>query len=300
MNHSLPEWLSHGRGITPELRWSVNLEGSLAGLCVSRETGHTIAADDAGGLYRLNRSGAVTEVSRSFSGVRCIATADTSHAVAAVLSDRTLVWLDAGFQLAWKRSLPEDVTGLAMDPHGDYLAVSQADHRTVVYRSNRSRFAQFKTTRPLKHLLFSCQHNELIGASADGFIAKHTLQGRLLWKKDLITPIGDLSGNVAADLLLVAAYAHGVQIIDGFGEGTGTFVMSGTPFLVSQSVDGQQVVVATQEGRLCLMTMDGDLVWDVDVPDPVVSVSSPPGQKGLVFGFGSGRITRLVWPGLSG
>ena len=51
---SLPDWIRQGRGIGPSVRWTFPCEAPLTGLCLARETGEVLAADQIG----------------SFSGVR--------------------------------------------------------------------------------------------------------------------------------------------------------------------------------------------------------------------------------------
>lgn len=295
MTPIVPEWVAGGRGRAPRLRWSVNLEGNLTGLSVARETGHTFAADDAGGLYRFDRSGHLRQVSRSFTGVELLSWSDVGDSGAVALADRQIVWFDDRFQPRWKRELPEDVTSVAMDGFGQYLAVAQSNHRTLIFRSDRSLAAEFETVRPLEFLHFSARRNELVGASGDGFLCKHSLEGRLIWKKDLINAVGDMASNGPAELILLAAFNHGVQIVNGQGEGLGTFVLSGTPDHVAVSFQSDVVAASTQEGQICLLQLDGNLIWDAHCPTRVAFLATPPVSQGLVCGLETGRIVHLEW-----
>ena len=57
MSFYSPSWLQEGQGIPPTLRWAFSTEAPLVALDMGRESGEVLAADETGGLYRLDRRG---------------------------------------------------------------------------------------------------------------------------------------------------------------------------------------------------------------------------------------------------
>ena len=62
-NAPSPAWLQ-GRGVGPELKWSVGTDGALTALALCRESGHVIVADEVGTLSEIDRFGKISAMTR--------------------------------------------------------------------------------------------------------------------------------------------------------------------------------------------------------------------------------------------
>ena len=298
MVHSTPDWLREGwgDGSPPRSRWSFATDGPLVDLDVARETGEVLAGDETGGLYRLDRRGRIVGVSRGFRDLRGLAWSDTGRHGAAILGGETVGLFDSRLELQWRLDLHDVVTALDIDPRGNYLAVAVDGRRNAIYTAGRKRVARFTTLRPLAQLEFLLTMPELVVAAEAGLLARHRLDGREVWSETGWSNIGDLSATPDGGTVFVAAFTHGLRIVNAIGQSSGAFLVEGTPARVASTAGGQRLAVSTVERHLYWMDADGALLWTGMLPDDVVRLACDPLGRWIVCGMAAGRIVRLDWP----
>ena len=297
MDLPVPDWLSEsfGDGPPPRLRWSFTTDGPLVDFAIARETGEVLAGDETGGVYRLDRRGRVAGVSRGFRRLEGLAWNDTGERGAAVLSAESVCTFNRRLEIEWRMTLQDAVSALALDPRGNYLAVALRDRRNAIYSADRKRIGRFTTLRPLRKIEFVLTTPELIGAAESGLLVRHRLDGEELWTETGWSNIGDLCTTSDGSRILVAAYTHGVRIVDGDGQSAGAFLIEGTPARIASTASGQRLAAATVERYLYWMQADGSLLWTALLPEDVVRLACDPLGRWLICGLAGGRIFRLEW-----
>lgn len=295
MSSADPAWLSSGRGIAPQWRWSVTVDGPLVFLALARETGEVLAVDATGGLYRLDRRGRISSLTRGFHDVSALAWDDTGRFGAVVTGDSTLCVLSRQLKVEWALELQDAILALAMDPHGHYVAVSLANGQTAVYDVYKRRISQFDTVRPLSFLQFLASEATLIGAAEYGLLCAHEIKGPVIWNEKLWSNVGDLCATGDGAAIYLAGFNYGIQTFDGDGNIHGSYMVEGTPNHVATTFVPKRLVVTTLEGSIYWLDADGEMLWATDLPEEICLVCCDPLGIGIVCGFSSGRIVRLDW-----
>ncbi len=293
MTSGLPDWLMQARGERPLQRWSFTTDARLSDMRYARETGEVLAADDSGGLYLLDRRGQVAALTRTGHQFRFIAFADTGTAGAVIVDDRQVAWLDRHLQFVWKRSLPDEAIGLAMDPYGTHVIIALASGHNVIYNTDKKKLLDFESLRPLRYLQWTAATAGFLAAADYGFFAKYSLYGDLDWSERLWSTVSDLSVTGDGELVALAGLAHGVQVFDSQGAAQGSFVLDGTASLVATSYNRRRIVAATLERHITLLDTEGSMRWLVQPPDDVIRLQMSPLGDSVIIGFADGRITRL-------
>ena len=277
------------------MRWSFATDAPLVGLQFGRESGETLAADESGGLYLLDRQGQITALTRGFHGVLSIAWSDSGNGGAVLLEDRKVCRLTPRLTVDWSRELPDSPLAVAVDPFGNNIAVSMADAATIVLDWKKNLTCEFSTIRPLKFLRFVSTDRKLIGAAEYGLLCCHDFSGNELWNEKIWTNIGDLSITGKADTVLMAGFNHGIQVFDADGGQCGAYMVEGAPNRVSTTFTRERVAATTIEHYLYWMDSDGELLWATEADEDFVGLHSDPLGNGLVCGLRSGRICRLTF-----
>jgi hypothetical protein len=288
-------WLQTGQGQPPRERWTLTTEAPLTGLKHSRESGQTVAADQSGGVYRIDRNGKLASVTRGFIALNHIATDDVGRRAAVVDHDTRLSLFDERLRVAWSLELPDAVTALDVEPHGRYLAVALANGKNVVYDANHSRVFHFETQRPLRHVRFLALKPALVAAAEYGLLCESDFSGEIVWTSKLPLNVGDVTCTGDGGRISVAAFSQGVRHINDSGEPDGSYLLEGTPNRVSTSIVPFRLAVTTLEGHLYWLDDNGDMVWAAGLPEDVFAVHTEPLGNGLICGFQSGRIVSLAW-----
>jgi hypothetical protein len=287
-------WLSSGRGNAPRVAWSFGTDGLLAGFSRSRETGEALVADDAGGLYLLDRNGRIVSMSRGFHGPSHVAWSDGGLGVAVVDGARLCV-VDRKLTQVWAIDHPLELLAVAITAYGNHVAAALGDGSTIVLDRSGNRVARFTTARPLNHLAFVVAEPHLVGASNYGLIGRWRVDGARQWEENALTNTGDVDVTGDGSRIAVAAYNRGVQLYRGGGRSAGSLALEGTPERVSLSYEAKFVATSTVEGHLYWVTLAGDLRWAASVPEPVTHLVAHPLGNGLTVAFESGRVVQLDW-----
>ncbi|MGD9855884.1 MAG: hypothetical protein AB7U20_13140, partial [Planctomycetaceae bacterium] len=134
---STPDWVRQGRGIGPSVRWRFTTEAPLTGLQLARETGEVLVGDEIGSLYRIDRRGEYSAVTRIRAAIQEIAFSDDGQFAAALAADTQVHRFNRQLQTVWRLDLPEQCLQVAIDPYGQYIAVSLADGGNLVFDAQK-------------------------------------------------------------------------------------------------------------------------------------------------------------------
>ncbi len=291
------DWLKQGEGRRPRLSWSLATEAPLVGLQLAKETGELLAADAAGGLYHIDRTGKLVNLTHGPSGIRAVAWSDTGNGGIALVGDEKLYWFNRRLLLQGWLEHSEPALGLALESHGHYAAVSLADGSTILYDANRKRLRRFTTTVPLIALEFLVSRPALVGVAEHGLLCCQAFNGEQEWKQPLWTSVGDLAVTGDGGTILLACFSQGIQCYEGNGRQVGSYQLDGTVSRVSIGFRPGHIAATTMERQFYYLTADGQVEFQAPLPDVACRVVCDPIGKGVVIGLTAGKIVRLDWGG---
>jgi hypothetical protein len=264
-------------------------------LCLARETGEVLAADQIGSLYRIDRRGDYSAVTRVREPIREIAISDDGQFAVGLVGPAHVHRFDRQLQTVWRLDLPEECLQVAIDPYGAYIAVSLADGGNLLYDAEKRRVAGFTTIRPLRHLRFLTTEAALVGSAEHGLLCCHAITGDELWQQKLWSNVGQLTTTGDGELLYIAGFSHGVQTFDTGGAPVGSYIVDGTVHRIATSYDPHRLIAATIEKHLYWLDADGEMLWASITPEGVVRLSCEPLGEWAVCGFANGEVLCLDW-----
>ena len=288
-------WLKHGEGDAPRLSWSLSTDAPLVALELARETGEVLAADAIGGLYHIDRSGKIANLTHGPSPIRGIAWSDTGTGGIALVGDEKLYWFNQKLVFQGWLEHSEPIVGLALEAHGNYAAVSLSSATIIIYDSNRKVVRRFGSLQPLIALEFLVHRPALVGVAEYGLLCAHAFTGEEDWRQQLWTNVGDMSVTGDGQTILLACYSHGIQCHDSEGRQVGSYQVGGTVSCVSTSFIPGHIAAATIERHFYYIEADGQVDFQATLPDDACRVICDPFGKGVVVGLASGQIMRLDW-----
>lgn len=289
-----PDWL-RGKGRKPRWHWSFRPDAPLARFAVARETGAVICLDEAGHLYRIDRSGALGSINRLRDELLEIAWADTGTLGAAIVGDRGLMALSGDLKVLWSITLPDEILSIAVDSHGHYICATLADGGTLVFSSLKKKVCSFETIRPLAHVRFLTSEPVLMAAAEHGLLCCYTLGGEKLWDEQVLSNCGSLSISGDGTRLMMASFSHGIQVFDDVGESVGAYMIDGTVSMASTSFSGDKVAACTLERDCYWIDEDGEPLWMTALPEDAVDIGIDPLGDWLTIGLPETGVCKFGW-----
>jgi hypothetical protein len=290
-----PSWLSEGQGIPPTVRWVFATEAPLVALDMGLESGEVLAADETGGLYRLDRRGQLLTLSRGLRGVRAVAWSAANAAGAVIAGERKVFRLNGQLEAEWSVALPEAALGIALTPFGRQTAISLANGGNLVLGEQSEQLSTFETMRPMKWIQFLASDTVLVGAADYGQVCAYQLNGEQLWNEKCFTSLGEMYAAADGETILLAAFNQGIQSLGSDGSTGDSFLIEGTVSRVCCSINADRIAAATLERQLYWLDSDGQLLWATEVDEEIVRVICDPLGEWLLCGLRSGHIVRLDW-----
>lgn len=291
------DWVRSGAGQRPTLAWTFATEAPLVALKLARESGEVLAADQAGGLYLLDRQGRVVVESRAPAPVRAIGWSDTGSGGIALVEGERVGWFNRKLAFEGWAEHTDPVLGIALEAHGHVAAVSLNSCVTLVYDANRRQLRRFTSMQPLATLEFLMHRPALVAVTEYGLLTCHELSGEQLWQTQLWANVGDISVSADGRAILLASYAHGIQRYDEQGTQVGSYQVGGTVSRLSRGLVSGRIAAATMERSFYFLREQGEVCWQSAVPDDVCRLACDPLKYAAVCGFQSGQIVRLEWEG---
>ncbi|MEZ6132357.1 MAG: hypothetical protein R3C59_27150 [Planctomycetaceae bacterium] len=249
-----------------------------------------------GFLIKLSLSGTQQKRERGFDGLRHVAWSDAGRFGAAAMDGGRLVFFDDKLKIRWKVEFTGDVLALAISPFGSHIAVSTEAGRTYIVTSDRKEIGRFETPQALQHLQFLHDRPQLIGAAEFGHLCCHRLNGREEWNVRILNNVGDMSTTGCGTRILLAAFNHGIQVLDETGHQQGSCLIDGVPSRIAAAANRRRMGTITLESRVYWLNFDGDVLWGADLSaDPPISLAVGPLADRLFLATQSGRLLQLVW-----
>jgi hypothetical protein len=263
--------------------WSQTLQAAPRGLSLAREKGWLLAWDDNQWIYLLNHAGQPQGQSRQGSAVAAACCADNGSAIVAVGSLGQVWWLAPDLTLRWERSLPARPVTAAIDPFGQYLAVSDVRGGLRIIDCYGRSVAEAETPRPLHHLTFVSSAPYLIGAADFGLVACLNMKGGWVWRDGLVIHVGSLAVTGTGDQVLISCFTEGLQRYSLAGGKLVPFSTVEPWRLVAASFEGQRILVGGMTRRLHLLDGAGKTVRSCGVDAPPAALALDPlGYVGYV------------------
>ncbi len=263
--------------------WSQPLQGTPRGLALAREKGWLLAWDDNQWLYLFNQTGQPQGQSRQATPIAAACCADNGSAVAAVGSLGQLWWLAPDLTVRWERSLPARPVSAAVDPFGQYLAVSDVRGGFRIFDCYGRPVVETQSPRPFQHLAFVPAAAYLIGSADFGLVACLTLKGDWVWRDGLVIHVGSLAVTGTGDQIICACFTEGLQRYALTGGKLVPFSTVEPWRLAAVSYEGHRILVGGMSPKLHLLDAAGKTVQSFTLEaSPVALTMDSLGRVGYV------------------
>jgi hypothetical protein len=273
--------------------WSHRLLGAPRGLALAREKGWLLAWDDHRWLYLLNQAGVPQGQKQLDEMPTAACVADDGSAIAAVGAKGEVWWLAPDLTPRWQRSVPKAAVTAAIDPFGQYLAVSDSKGGLHIFDKHGQKFGEMDSSRPFHHLAFVPTAALLVGSSDFGLVGCVDLKGNWAWRDGLVIHVGSLAVTGTGDKVVFACFTEGLHRYNLTGAKLGRIPAAEACRLISMTFDGRQMLVSGLTPKLYLLDSVGKLV----VMHPLDSLAmglviSPLGNLAFLA-LQDGRVTAL-------
>ncbi len=279
---------------SPTLLWQTQLLAPPLGLSLARERNWLLAWDKGKWLYLFNQAGK-SQAQRQFPSLLAACSADDASAYGAISRQNKVWWLAPDLMARWEKSFSAQPLAVAMDPFGQYLAVSLYNGEFLIFDRQGRQICGKKMPRSFHHLAFIPNKPLIVGCADYGLVAGVTFQGELLWRDSPVANVGSISSDGEGDPIILACYSEGLQSYDAAGKKLATLSAAGPSRLVSQSFDGNRILVAGLKDQITLLNRKGDILSREEFKKPLSGIQIDPLGKVCFAAFGEG-ICKLRLP----
>ncbi len=274
--------------------WTATFEGVVRNLALSREAGWILARDDTGWLTLLDERGK-RQAQRQASHVVAIDSADNGSAFVVGDSQGMVYWLAPDLMPRWERRVTQPVAGLAIDAHGQLLAVSDTRGELTLFSKSGRTIWTVQLPRALEHLRFGVEKPMLIGSADFGLVVALDREGQIVWQDRLVSHVGSLDVSGDLDVILLACFSDGLWKYAAKGP-TGEQLATKEPCqLLSLSYSGGVVLASGLRKRFSLLDLTGRVLGEQTLEASVTAMKMGATADYAVLGLSNGRLFFLQW-----
>lgn len=279
---------------TFEPSWSQKLSAATRGLAHARERDWVLAWDANHWMYLFDHGGHRQGQARFAGALVSAAFADDGSAVVAVGTLGEVVWLAPDLMPRWRQTLPHPCLAVAVDPFGQYAAISdRSGNLTLCNRLGQSIF-RLKTPRPLHHLAFVPGEPVLLGCADLGLVLCLDMAGTIRWRDGLFANAGALATSGDGSRILVACFSEGLQVYDLQGDKKARIAVPEPCRLAALSFTGQFIAISGMTSqRLFLLDPGGQVLGSHRLDQDIVTLALSPLCDRTVLGLADGSIVAL-------
>jgi hypothetical protein len=276
------------------------LDARLRGLAFAREKGLVLTWDEKDWLYLFSRTGVRQGQVRNAGRMTAACVADDGTAVAAVGHQGEVWWLAPDLTCRWERAVPRRASMAALDPFGQYLAVSDTGGGLHLFDRHGRDVFHVQTPRPLRHLAFIPAQPLLVGSADYGLVAGFDPTGHCVWRDGPVANTGSLAVNEDGSEIVLACYTEGMYRYDRAGKPHGRWSIGEPCRQAVLSFDGTFVLAAGMSNRLVLRDRTGqtECTHALDKPPAGIALAALAEAayvaltEGAVLGFDLGTAAR--------
>jgi WD40 repeat protein len=264
------------------LHWSQAIPAPLRGLSLARERETVLAWDGQDGLFLFNHAGVIQAQRPSPAPIAAACCAEDGSAYAIACGGTgvspaggtpMVCWLAPDLAPRWQRPLPQRATALALEPLGRCLAVANAGGTLHVMDARGRTLWQATTLRPLHYLAFVPEKPVLVGAADFGLVVCFGESGECLWRDGLVAHVGSLAVSGDGSSVLLACFSDGLCRYRTAGPELQRIPLESACHLAALSYDGDCLLTADRQNRLCLRDNKGTIRDQLDLDGPAVAAA---------------------------
>jgi hypothetical protein len=219
--------------------------------------------------------------------------ADDGSASVAIGSKGEIWWLAPDLAVRWEQVLAHRAVAVALDPFGQYLAVTDAHSRLYYFDRHARPLGKVETPRPLHHLAFVPAAPFLVGSADFGLAACYDLAGTCTWRDGLVAHIGSVTVSGDGEQIVLACFTEGLQCYTLAGKNQGRLHVGEPCRLAALSFDGRFILAAGLSNHLFLLDRKGRVLGDHLLDKPAVAVVLDALGEHAVAALSDGRVVGL-------
>jgi hypothetical protein len=240
--------------------WSQTLLAPPRGLRWARERDWLLAWDEAHWLYLFDGQGQRQAQKHLDPSLITACAADDGSAYVALTGQGEVCWLAPDLMPRWQKSLPKPGVAAALDPFGQYVAVSTQAGAVHVFNRRGQPVREANSPRPLHHLAFVPGSAALLGAAEYGLVACLDWQGEWRWRDGLVAYVGSLATSGDGELIVLACFGEGIQCYTLAGPKRRRLPGVEGCRLADVSFDGQRILATGNGNEVVLLNPSGEVL----------------------------------------
>ncbi|HLW68420.1 MAG TPA: hypothetical protein VKS79_24090 [Gemmataceae bacterium] len=271
------------------LIWSISVPGAVRAIALAREAESLLVRDARHNLSLFNPRGEL-QGRCTWKDLAAGCLSDDGSAIAAVVAER-VCWLGQDLSVRWEKKIAARGIAAALDPFGQYLAVS--DHQAELWLFDRTGklLGRFNSPRAIQHLAFVPVLPLLMAAADFGWAGCLDLStGKWTWSDRPVSQIGGLTVAAAGDPTILACFSEGLRGCGPDGGNRFSLHLPKPCGLAALNFAGDKGVAAGLGKENYGFNRKGDVLVTVALPQPPTALALSALGERLICGFADGTL----------
>jgi hypothetical protein len=271
------------------LIWSTSVPGAVRAIALAREAESLLVRDGRHNLSLFNPQGQL-QGRCTWKDLAAGCLADDGSAIAAIVAER-VCWLGQDLSVRWEKKIEARGITAALDPFGQYLAVS--DQKSDLWLLDRTGklLGRFHSPRATQHLSFVPTLPLVMGAADFGWAGCLDLStGKWTWSDRPVSQIGGLAVAAGGDPTLLACFSDGLRGCGPDGGNRFSLHLPKPCGLVALNFAGDQGVAAGLGKECFAFNRKGEVLSTQQLAAPPTALALSGLGDRMLCGFADGTV----------
>lgn len=251
-----------------EEKWAYSSAFILRTVCIA-ETGYVVASDGARVLSCISQTGEMVFRRQFNDRIASFSLSRDGANVVVILRDWTVILLDISGETIWETRLPGAGSACAMRVSDGTIFVGSSSGTVWLINRGGNVFDLLEFPAAVEFITFDHDEKAALVGNFGAFFGLLGDQNEVLWVKSLSTSCGRARFSRCGRHIILPAYGQGALLFDRDGRDGRSFrVQRPVAFgaCLGGGASGGSVLLGTIDGKLLLLTQDGAVLGQYDLP----------------------------------
>jgi hypothetical protein len=255
-------------------RWAFEPKQPPTAIGLATGTGSAVIADSGGGVCMLDRTG--KEVMRVKLPHPAYDLEVTSRAeyIALLCEDKKLRVINNRGEILWDADVDSEASAVDLSSRAGLVAVGSARKRLQLFRLDGEPRLDKKLDFTVFDLVFAPGVSGLAAVSTTGDLGFFEYDGRMRWKVSIGRRCRGIDVSERGRFIILPVYESGIKAYNLDGGYIGEYDVLAEVICASINASGKLIFLADQKNRLILLSKNAEVIWNMDLEKPVLSLNT--------------------------
>ena len=255
-------------------RWAFEPKQPPTAIGLAAGIGSAVIADAGGNVSMLDRTGREVMRARLPHPAYDLEVTSRAEYIALLCEDKKLRVLNRHGEILWDADVDIGASAVDISCRAGLVAVGSARKKLQLFRLDGEPRLEEKLDFTVFDLAFAPGASGLAAVSTTGDLGFFEYDGRMRWKVSTGRRCRGVDVSDNGRFIILPVYESGIKAYNLDGDYIGEYDVLAEVICAAINASGKLIFLADQRNRLILLSKNAEVIWNMDLEKPVLSLKT--------------------------